>query len=296
MANTALARYNDTALKGIAEGYGATKSNVQEYYDDYVDTNTQPIESMVAKLQQQRVSSSDAGYNMADRLARSQKAADLRMEGIRANAQSWAAKRAARKEAERNYAAQRTQVADYNNQLLHNVKRLIAEQNANYIGSKWQNIINPFLLETEQDIRKDEETLRAAKLAKKNAELSTEMRDQQQAYLDKWQAAFDADPNKSQYADIEQWILSDPERAKAYNRAMADMGDEALDRRTANQLSTLNYGPVRREAERLNLMKKGGTTKRTFNEELALQQQRAGAKSSLQLEKSILDALAKIFK
>lgn len=206
------ARQRRELARGIrAAAQGQLRSMPTEIYAPYTDMGiARMYGDRIKDIRQFKTVTSDPNQVMAERLMRDQQADQLANERDTKLTQMIDAYRDKDLAARREYAAQRTQVADYNRSIIGQMKNAIAQNTAAKLFTDWNQIINPFIDQKRMDIVRDQQEEQAAKTIRDNLALQQEM---QKKYIDLYNSkqAQDAwlneqkiNPNwKTEYGDSE---------------------------------------------------------------------------------------------
>ena len=209
---TSNAKQRNEIKKGIiAAAKGQLKSMPTEIYNPYTDMGiTRMYDNRIADIRQFKTVTSDSNQAMIERIIRDQQADQLANERDTKLTQTISDYQNKNIAAKREYANQRTQIADYNKSVLGQMKNAIAQNTAVKQFTNWNQIINPFIDQKRIDLVRDQQAEQSAKTIRDNLALQQEM---QKKYIDLYNSkqAQDAwlneqktNPNwKTEYGDSE---------------------------------------------------------------------------------------------
>ena len=209
ISNARQRRELEEGIKAAAQGQ--LKSMPTEIYNSYSDMGIDRMyKNRIANLRQFKTVTNDPTQLMVERLMRDQQADQLANERDTKLTQMIDAYRDKDLAARREYAAQRTQVADYNRSIIGQMKNAIAQNTAAKLFTDWNQIINPFIDQKRMDLVRDQQEEQAAKTVRDNLALQQEM---QKKYIDlynskqaqdAWLNEQNTNPNwKTEYGDSE---------------------------------------------------------------------------------------------
>lgn len=206
------ARQRRELARGIrAAAQGQLRSMPTEIYAPYTDMGiARMYGDRIKDIRQFKTVTSDPNQVMAERLIRDQQANQLANERDTRLSQTISEFNDKDLAARREYANQRTQIADYNRAVLGQMENMLAQNKAAKQFTAWNQIINPFIDQKRMDIVRDQQEEQAAKTVRDNLALQQEM---QKKYIDLYNSkqAQDAwlneqkiNPNwKTEYGDSE---------------------------------------------------------------------------------------------
>ncbi len=206
------ARQRRELARGIrAAAQGQLRSMPTEIYAPYTDMGiARMYGDRIKDIRQFKTVTSDPNQVMAERLIRDQQADQLANERDTRLSQTISEFNDKDLAARREYANQRTQIADYNRAVLGQMENMLAQNKAAKQFTAWNQIINPFIDQKRMDLVRDQQEEQVAKTVRDNLALQQEM---QKKYIDLYNSkqAQDAwlneqkiNPNwKTEYGDSE---------------------------------------------------------------------------------------------
>lgn len=206
------ARQRRELARGIrAAAQGQLRSMPTEIYAPYTDMGiARMYGDRIKDIRQFKTVTSDPNQVMAERLIRDQQANQLANERDTRLSQTISEFNDKDLAARREYANQRTQIADYNRAVLGQMENMLAQNKAAKQFTAWNQIINPFIDQKRMDIVRDQQEEQAAKTVRDNLALQQDM---QKKFIDlynskqaqnAWLNEQKINPNwKTEYGDSE---------------------------------------------------------------------------------------------
>lgn len=152
------ARQRRELARGIrAAAQGQLKSMPTEIYAPYTDMGiARMYGDRIKDIRQFKTVTSDPNQVMAERLMRDQQADQLAAERDTKLSQTISEFNDRDIAARREYANQRTQIADYNRAVLGQMENMLAQNKAAKQFTAWNQIINPFIDQKRDDLVRDQ--------------------------------------------------------------------------------------------------------------------------------------------
>ena len=152
------ARQRRELARGIrAAAQGQLKSMPTEIYAPYTDMGiARMYGDRIKDIRQFKTVTSDPNQVMAERLMRDQQADQLANERDTRLSQTISEFNNKDLAARREYANQRTQIADYNRAVLGQMENMLAQNKAAKQFTAWNQIINPFIDQKRDDLVRDQ--------------------------------------------------------------------------------------------------------------------------------------------
>lgn len=152
------ARQRRELARGIrAAAQGQLKSMPTEIYAPYTDMGiARMYGDRIKDIRQFKTVTSDPNQVMAERLMRDQQADQLAAERDTKLSQTISKFNDRDIAARREYANQRTQIADYNRAVLGQMENMLAQNKAAKQFTAWNQIINPFIDQKRDDLVRDQ--------------------------------------------------------------------------------------------------------------------------------------------
>lgn len=152
------ARQRRELARGIrAAAQGQLKSMPTEIYAPYTDMGiARMYGDRIKDIRQFKTVTSDPNQVMAERLMRDQQADQLAAERDTKLSQTISEFNNRDIAARREYANQRTQIADYNRAVLGQMENMLAQNKAAKQFTAWNQIINPFIDQKRDDLVRDQ--------------------------------------------------------------------------------------------------------------------------------------------
>ena len=152
------ARQRRELARGIrAAAQGQLKSMPTEIYAPYTDMGiARMYGDRIKDIRQFKTATSDPNQVMAERLMRDQQADQLAAERDTKLSQTISEFNDRDIAARREYANQRTQIADYNRAVLGQMENMLAQNKAAKQFTAWNQIINPFIDQKRDDLVRDQ--------------------------------------------------------------------------------------------------------------------------------------------
>lgn len=152
------ARQRRELARGIrAAAQGQLKSMPTKIYAPYTDMGiARMYGDRIKDIRQFKTVTSDPNQVMAERLMRDQQADQLAAERDTKLSQTISEFNDRDIAARREYANQRTQIADYNRAVLGQMKNMLAQNKAAKQFTAWNQIINPFIDQKRDDLVRDQ--------------------------------------------------------------------------------------------------------------------------------------------
>lgn len=152
------ARQRRELARGIrAAAQGQLRSMPTEIYAPYTDMGiARMYGDRIKDIRQFKTVTSDPNQVMAERLMRDQQADQLANERDTRLSQTISEFNDKDLAARREYANQRTQIADYNKAVLGQMENMLAQNKAAKQFTAWNQIINPFIDQKRMDLVKDQ--------------------------------------------------------------------------------------------------------------------------------------------
>ena len=206
------ARQRRELARGIrAAAQGQLKSMPTEIYAPYTDMGiARMYGDRIKDIRQFKTVTSDPNQVMAERLMRDQQADQLAAERDTKLSQTISEFNDRDIAARREYANQRTQIADYNRAVLGQMENMLAQNKAAKQFTAWNQIINPFIDQKRNDLVRDQQDEQLAATVRDNIALQ---QNAQKTYLElfnsaeaqkAWENEQLTNPNwKSDYGDSE---------------------------------------------------------------------------------------------
>lgn len=167
------ARQRRELARGIrAAAQGQLKSMPTEIYAPYTDMGiARMYGDRIKNIRQFKTVTSDPNQVMAERLMRDQQADQLAAERDTKLSQTISEFNDRDIAARREYANQRTQIADYNKAVLGQMENMLAQNKAAKQFTAWNKIINPFIDQKRMDLVRDQQEDQAAATIRDNLAL-----------------------------------------------------------------------------------------------------------------------------
>lgn len=164
------ARQRRELARGIrAAAQGQLRSMPTEIYAPYTDMGiARMYGDRIKDIRQFKTVTSDPNQVMAERLMRDQQADQLANERDTRLSQTISEFNNKDLAARREYANQRTQIADYNKAVLGQMENMLAQNKAAKQFTAWNQIINPFIDQKRMDLVRDQQNEQLANTAKEN--------------------------------------------------------------------------------------------------------------------------------
>lgn len=164
------ARQRRELARGIrAAAQGQLRSMPTEIYAPYTDMGiARMYGDRIKDIRQFKTVTSDPNQVMAERLMRDQQADQLANERDTRLSQTISEFNNKDLAARREYANQRTQIADYNKAVLGQMENMLAQNKAAKQFTAWNQIINPFIDQKRMDLVRDQQDEQLANTAKEN--------------------------------------------------------------------------------------------------------------------------------
>lgn len=206
------ARQRRELARGIrAAAQGQLRSMPTEIYAPYTDMGiARMYGDRIKDIRQFKTVTSDPNQVMAERLMRDQQADQLANERDTRLSQTISEFNDKDLAARREYANQRTQIADYNKAVLGQMENMLAQNKAAKQFTDWNQIINPFIDQKRMDLVRDQQEEQVAKTVRDNLALQQDM---QKKFIDlynskqaqnAWLNEQKINPNwKTEYGDSE---------------------------------------------------------------------------------------------
>lgn len=206
------ARQRRELARGIrAAAQGQLRSMPTEIYAPYTDMGlARMYGDRIKDTRQFKTVTSDPNQVMAERLMRDQQADQLANERDTRLSQTISEFNDKNLAARREYANQRTQIADYNKAVLGQMENMLAQNKAAKQFTAWNQIINPFIDQKRMDLVRDQQDEQLAATVRDNIALQ---QNAQKTYLElfnsaeaqkAWENEQLTNPNwKSDYGDSE---------------------------------------------------------------------------------------------
>lgn len=203
------ARQRRELARGIrAAAQGQLRSMPTEIYAPYTDMGiARMYGDRIKDIRQFKTVTSDPNQVMAERLMRDQQADQLANERDTRLSQTISEFNDKDLAARREYANQRTQIADYNKAVLGQMENMLAQNKAAKQFTAWNQIINPFIDQKRMDLVRDQQDEQLAATVRDNIALQ---QNAQKTYLELFNSAEAQEneqltnPNwKSDYGDSE---------------------------------------------------------------------------------------------
>ena len=206
------ARRRRELARGIrAAAQGQLRSMPTEIYAPYTDMGiARMYGDRIKDIRQFKTVTSDPNQVMAERLMRDQQADQLANERDTRLSQTISEFNDKDLAARREYANQRTQIADYNKAVLGQMENMLAQNKAAKQFTAWNQIINPFIDQKRMDLVRDQQDEQLAATVRDNIALQ---QNAQKTYLElsnsaeaqkAWENEQLTNPNwKSDYGDSE---------------------------------------------------------------------------------------------
>ena len=206
------ARQRRELARGIrAAAQGQLRSMPTEIYTPYTDMGiARMYGDRIKDIRQFKTVTSDPNQVMAERLMRDQQADQLANERDTRLSQTISEFNDKDLAARREYANQRTQIADYNKAVLGQMENMLAQNKAAKQFTAWNQIINPFIDQKRMDLVRDQQDEQLAATVRDNIALQ---QNAQKTYLElfnsaeaqkAWENEQLTNPNwKSDYGDSE---------------------------------------------------------------------------------------------
>lgn len=206
------ARQRRELARGIrAAAQGQLRSMPTEIYAPYTDMGiARMYGDRIKDIRQFKTVKSDPNQVMAERLMRDQQADQLANERDTRLSQTISEFNDKDLAARREYANQRTQIADYNKAVLGQMENMLAQNKAAKQFTAWNQIINPFIDQKRMDLVRDQQDEQLAATVRDNIALQ---QNAQKTYLElfnsaeaqkAWENEQLTNPNwKSDYGDSE---------------------------------------------------------------------------------------------
>lgn len=206
------ARQRRELARGIrAAAQGQLRSMPTELYAPYTDMGiARMYGDRIKDIRQFKTVTSDPNQVMAERLMRDQQADQLANERDTRLSQTISEFNDKDLAARREYANQRTQIADYNKAVLGQMENMLAQNKAAKQFTAWNQIINPFIDQKRMDLVRDQQDEQLATTVRDNIALQ---QNAQKTYLElfnsaeaqkAWENEQLTNPNwKSDYGDSE---------------------------------------------------------------------------------------------
>lgn len=164
------ARQRRELARGIrAAAQGQLRSMPTEIYAPYTDMGiARMYGDRIKDIRQFKTVTSDPNQVMAERLMRDQQADQLANERDTRLSQTISEFNNKDLAARREYANQRTQIADYNKAVLGQMENMLAQNKAAKQFTAWNQIINPFIDQKRMDLVRDQQDEQLANTTKEN--------------------------------------------------------------------------------------------------------------------------------
>lgn len=171
------ARQRRELARGIrAAAQGQLRSMPTEIYAPYTDMGiARMYGDRIKDIRQFKTVTSDPNQVMAERLIRDQQADQLANERDTRLSQTISEFNDKDLAARREYANQRTQIADYNRAVLGQMENMLAQNKAAKQFTAWNRIINPFIDQKRMDLVRDQQEEQVAKTVRDNLALQQDM-------------------------------------------------------------------------------------------------------------------------
>ena len=171
------ARQRRELARGIrAAAQGQLRSMPTEIYAPYTDMGiARMYGDRIKDIRQFKTVTSDPNQVMAERLIRDQQADQLANERDTRLSQTISEFNDKDLAARREYANQRTQIADYNRAVLGQMENMLAQNKAAKQFTAWNKIINPFIDQKRMDLVRDQQEEQVAKTVRDNLALQQDM-------------------------------------------------------------------------------------------------------------------------
>lgn len=182
------ARQRRELARGIrAAAQGQLKSMPTELYAPYTDMGiARMYGDRIKDIRQFKTVTSDPNQVMAERLMRDQQADQLANERDTRLSQTISEFNDKDLAARREYANQRTQIADYNKAVLGQMENMLAQNKAAKQFTAWNQIINPFIDQKRMDLVRDQQDEQLAATVRDNIALQ---QNAQKTYLELFNSA-----------------------------------------------------------------------------------------------------------
>lgn len=167
------ARQRRELARGIrAAAQGQLRSMPTEIYAPYTDMGiARMYGDRIKNIRQFKTVTSDPNQVMAERLMRDQQADQLANERDIRLSQTISEFNDKNLAARREYANQRTQIADYNKAVLGQMENMLAQNKAAKQFTAWNQIINPFIDQKRMDLVRDQQDEQLATTVRDNIAL-----------------------------------------------------------------------------------------------------------------------------
>lgn len=167
------ARQRRELARGIrAAAQGQLRSMPTEIYAPYTDMGiARMYGDRIKDIRQFKTVTSDPNQVMAERLMRDQQADQLANERDTRLSQTISEFNDKDLAARREYANQRTQIADYNKAVLGQMENMLAQNKAAKQFTAWNKIINPFIDQKRMDLVRDQQDEQLATTVRDNIAL-----------------------------------------------------------------------------------------------------------------------------
>ena len=167
------ARQRRELARGIrAAAQGQLRSMPTEIYAPYTDMGiARMYGDRIKDIRQFKTVTSDPNQVMAERLMRDQQADQLANERDIRLSQTISEFNDKNLAARREYANQRTQIADYNKTVLGQMENMLAQNKAAKQFTVWNKIINPFIDQKRMDLVRDQQDEQSATTVRDNIAL-----------------------------------------------------------------------------------------------------------------------------
>lgn len=182
------ARQRRELARGIrAAAQGQLRSMPTEIYAPYTDMGiARMYGDRIKDIRQFKTVTSDPNQVMAERLMRDQQADQLANERDTRLSQTISEFNDKDLAARREYANQRTQIADYNKAVLGQMENMLAQNKAAKQFTAWNQIINPFIDQKRMDLVRDQQDEQLAATVRDNIALQ---QNAQKTYLELFNSA-----------------------------------------------------------------------------------------------------------
>lgn len=182
------ARQRRELARGIrAAAQGQLRSVPTEIYAPYTDMGiARMYGDRIKDIRQFKTVTSDPNQVMAERLMRDQQADQLANERDTRLSQTISEFNDKDLAARREYANQRTQIADYNKAVLGQMENMLAQNKAAKQFTAWNQIINPFIDQKRMDLVRDQQDEQLAATVRDNIALQ---QNAQKTYLELFNSA-----------------------------------------------------------------------------------------------------------
>lgn len=182
------ARQRRELARGIrAAAQGQLRSMPTEIYAPYTDMGlARMYGDRIKDIRQFKTVTSDPNQVMAERLMRDQQADQLANERDTRLSQTISEFNDKNLAARREYANQRTQIADYNKAVLGQMENMLAQNKAAKQFTAWNQIINPFIDQKRMDLVRDQQDEQLAATVRDNIALQ---QNAQKTYLELFNSA-----------------------------------------------------------------------------------------------------------